>query len=191
MIYGFLFQPADLLLFGARTLIFIFWLLVVILFDLLGLLADYLADGSLDPRDLLIHLSAHLLDLLGDAGVTVVHLLLELTDGLGRGLRIINLIILVLIKFLHADDVVGEPSLLVGFPLPIKQYALSFNDHMKLSFVGLLLRIFHAGLVAGANNCDNKVGEDDVAHDHDDKPEDPSEGLVLRVRDQLISIIVT
>ena len=186
-----MFRPADLLLFGARTLIFIFWLLCVILLDLLGLFADHLADGRLDPRDLLVHLSAHLLDLLGDARVTIVDLLLELTDGLGRGLRIIDLIILVLIKLLHADDVVGEPSLLVGCPLPIKQDALSFDDHMKLSFVGLLLRIFHAGLVAGADNCDHKVGEDDVAHDHDDKPEDPSEGLVLRVRYQLIGIIVT
>jgi len=62
---------------------------------------------------------------------------------------------------------------------------------MKLSFVGLLLRIFHASLIACADNCDYKVGEDDVPHDHDDKPEDPSEGLIFRVCYELIRIIVT
>jgi hypothetical protein len=124
--------------------------------------------------------------------VTVVPVLLELTDGLGRGLRILHrFILLLLVNLLHADDVVGEPSLLLRNPLLIKQDAFSFDDHMKLSFKGLLLRIFHACLVACSNNSDYKVGEDDVAHDHDDKPEDPSENFVLRLSNQLIRVIIT
>jgi hypothetical protein len=122
--------------------------------------------------------------------MTIIQLLLELANSHGCSLRIIHSFILKLVKILHPDDEVGEPRVLIVNPLPFKHDTFSLDYHMKLSFVGLLLRTFHADLVAGAYYCDHKVGEDNVSHDHDDKPEDPSEGLVLRVFNQLLRVIV-
>jgi hypothetical protein len=96
------------------------------------------------------------------------------------------------IFFVHVldhNEVPWEPVFVLAFLVGHED--LPFDDHVELGNLRLRDLLVHAVFVAASHDCNHEVHEHDVAHDHNYKPEQPSEDLVITIAEQGVRVGIT